>query len=54
MNAEVEYGSSIRYGGRIKLLLKRLPDSSVSPLIRAGRHQEEHPVTKTLFQYSQE
>ena len=29
-------------------------DFSVSSLIRAGWYQEEHPVTKTLFQYSQE
>ena len=26
----------LRYGGRIQLLLKRLPDSSVSSLIQAG------------------
>ena len=42
-----------RYGGRIQLLLKRLPDSSVSSVILAGWCQEEHPVTKTLLQYSQ-
>ena len=33
----------------IQLLLKRLPDSNISSLIRAGWRQEEHPVTKTLF-----
>ena len=45
----VSFNHSIWYGGRIQLLLKRLPDFSVSSLIRAGWHQEEHPVTKTLF-----
>ena len=37
----------------IQLSLKRLPDSSVSSLIRAGWRQEGHPVTKNLFQHSQ-
>ena len=37
------------YGGGLQLLLKRLPDSSISSLIRAGWHQEgypPYPVTK--------
>ena len=32
---------------------KRLPDSSVSSLIRAGWRQEGHPVTKNSCQHSQ-
>ena len=43
----------VRYRGRIQLLLKKLRDSSVSSLIRAGWRQEEHLATQNLFQYSQ-
>ena len=35
-NVGIECYIILRYGGRIQLLLKRLPDSSVSSLFPAG------------------
>ena len=54
IHVAMEYSEFFLWGteAKLKLSLKRWPDSSVSSLIRAGWRQEGHLVTKISFQHS--